>query len=193
MAKAENKIAVGFTISISLCIIIVLFALYGAKLLEIFKKILSLGLDDNGRMEIYQNAIDTFKKFPLFGAGWDYRIGEMAHDGYSPYWYHNTVLQIMANMGITGLLFYTLFAFWRYSSCLLTKNYRVPKLTIAAGLILFELYGMVDVVFFGPTFFICMVIMSFVVEKSLDNNQCNPLLFNKFIKKLNCKNKIHAV
>lgn len=143
-----------------------------------------LGLSANGRLPLYEEAVAVFKKYPVFGAGWDYRLGEMAGDGYTPYWYHNTVLQIIANMGIFGLLFYIPFFFWRYFCCLFTKNYRTPRLAIAAGLILFELYGMVDVNFFGPTFFISMVIMSFAIEKSLERHQCNPFLYTKLINKL---------
>lgn len=95
----------------------------------------------------------------------------------------------MANMGITGLIVFTLFTFWRYFSCLFTRNYRTPKLAVASGMIIFELCGMVDVNFFGPTFFITMVIMSLAIEKSLEKDQCNPILYTKIMKKIAIKNK----
>lgn len=178
MAKTQNKFAVGLTFSISFCIIILLVVLYGSSFVDIITRMISRGLDDSGRFSIYQSAIDTFKEFPIFGAGWDYRLGEMAGDGYSPYWYHSTPLQIMANMGVVGLIFFSYFSYWRYRSALFTKNFKVAKLTIAAGMLLFELYGLIDVNYFGPTFFITMVIMSFAIEKSLDENQCAPLLLH---------------
>ena len=183
MAKAENKLMVGLSISICFCIIFSLIALYGPKLFSVFERMFSYGLDDNGRIELYKEALATFKKFPIFGAGWDYRLGEMAEDGYTPYWYHNTVLQILANMGIFGLIIFAYFAFWRYRSCI-TKNYTTAKLTVFSGMLIFELYGMVDVNFFGPTFFISMVIMSFAIEKSLSQDQCNTILLKNIFKKI---------
>lgn len=75
MAKAANKTAVGLTISLCFCIIIAAVAYYGEQFIDIFKRMLSLGLNDNGRMPLYYEAIETFKKFPLFGAGWDFKLG----------------------------------------------------------------------------------------------------------------------
>lgn len=177
MAKSENKVANGFTISLLSAGIVIFAALKAEKVLPAFESMFELGLSENGRIPLYLEALEVFRKYPVFGAGWDYRLGELAGDSYTPYWFHDTVLQIMANMGIVGLIFYLPFFGWRYGSCLLTKNYRMPKLAVAAGMILFELYGLVDVNFFGPTFFISMVIMSLAVEKSLEKDQCNPLLF----------------
>lgn len=184
MAKAKNKLFIGIAISVCILVIGYLLVTNLEKFLYAFEKMFELGFSPNGRLPLYEEALEVFKKYPIFGAGWDYQLGEMAHDGYTPYWYHNTILQVLANMGIVGLLFFAVFFFWRYASALLTKNYRTPKLAIAAGLILFELYGMVDVNFFGPTFFISMVIMSFAVEKSLEKHQFNPFLYTKLINKI---------
>lgn len=184
MAKTENKLAVGLTFSLCFCALIFLLAIYGENFVDIITRMVARGLDDSGRMSIYQSAVDTFKQFPLFGAGWDYRLGEMAGDGYSPYWYHSTPLQIMANMGVLGILFFAYFTYWRYRSGLFTKKYQISKFTVMAGMLLFELYGLIDVNYFGPTFFITMIIMSFAIEKSLDENECNPYLFNKLLNKV---------
>ncbi|MFW5780529.1 MAG: O-antigen ligase family protein [Bacillota bacterium] len=167
MAKSENKLGTGLVLSLCCAAGIALMAYYGPQLLDIINRMIGRGLDDSGRIELYKDALQVFKKYPLFGAGWDYRLGEMAGDGYTPYWYHSTPFQILANMGIVGAVFFSLFSFWRYKNAFFTKKYRVAKYTIGAGLLLFELYGFVDVNYFGPTFFISMLIMSFAIDKSL--------------------------
>lgn len=181
MAKTENKTGVGLTVSICFCIAVALVAYYGPQVSKILGVMLGKGLSDSGREGLYLQALQTFKDYPIFGAGWDFRIGEMAGDGYTPYWYHSTPLQVLANMGIFGLIFFGFFTFWRYRS-VLTKGFQVEKYVIAAGMLLFELYGMIDVNYFGPTFFISMLIMSFAIEKSLTAEQCNPKLFFKGVK-----------
>lgn len=181
MAKTENKIGVGLTVSLCFCAAVALVAYYGPQVSKILGVMLNKGLSDSGRMDLYQMAWDTFKSYPIFGAGWDFRLGQMAGDGYTPYWYHSTPLQILANMGLFGLIFFAFFTFWRYRSAL-TKGFQVEKFAIAAGLLLFELYGLIDVNYFGPTFFISMLIMSFAIERSLTPEQCNPRILYKGIR-----------
>lgn len=181
MAKTENKLGVGLTVSICFCAAVALVAYYGPQVSKILGIMLGKGLSDSGRDGFYLLAWDTFKNNPIFGAGWDFRLGGLAGDGYSPYWYHSTFFQILANMGLFGLIFFGFFTFWRYRSAL-TKGFQIEKFAIAAGLLLFELYGLIDVNYFGPTFFISMLIMSFGIEKSLTAEQCNPKLFFKGVK-----------
>jgi heme/copper-type cytochrome/quinol oxidase subunit 4 len=181
MAKTENKLGVGLTVSVCFCIGVALTAYYGPQVSKVLGFVLNKGISDSGRDKFYLLAWNTFKDYPIFGAGWDFRLGELAGDGYSPYWYHSTPFQILANMGLFGLVCFAIFTFWRYRA-ILTKGFQVEKFVIAAGLILFELYGLIDVNYFGPTFFISMLIMSFAVEKSLTAEQCNPKLFFKGVK-----------
>ena len=43
---------------------------------------------------------------------------------------------------------------------------------LLCGTILFDAYGMIDTNFFGPTFFIMLLIMTFAVEIDLPENKC---------------------
>ena len=175
-SKTENKglFAASFTGIFALAIVFV--ALKGELVAPIITTILNKGLNSSGRVEnLYPMAMETFKTWPIFGAGWDYKLGEMANDNYSPYWYHSTILQVFANMGICGVIVFVFFYFWRYRTFLeLRKN--TAALTIMISLLLFDLYGMIDTNFFGPTFFIMLACMTVVVEANIPENRCTSAL-----------------
>ncbi|MDE6060481.1 MAG: O-antigen ligase family protein [Clostridia bacterium] len=171
MAKTENKIAFGVTVSVAFAAAVVLVGLFGEELSKLITTVLSKGLNNNGRFPLFKEAFEAFKKWPVFGAGWDYRLGEMANDSYTPYWYHCTIVQIMANMGLVGLITFAAFYFWRYRSMLvLRKNTAVLALLFAVGI--FDASGMVDVNFFGPTFFVILLCASLAVDLNLPENKC---------------------
>lgn len=177
--KSENKLAFGITVCAVFAIAIFLVAYFGEFVSEVVSSYLSKGLDSAGRIEnIYPIAFDAFKRWPVFGAGWDYKLNS---DGYSPYFYHSTVLQIIATMGITGVIAFVFFYFWRYRTLL---HYRKNPAYIAllAGLVLFDMYGMIDTTFFSPTFFAMMLCISLVADLNLPEDKClafggrNPFL-----------------
>lgn len=189
-SKTENKGLFATSVTTLFALAIVLVALKGEFFSPIITTILNKGLNSSGRVEgLYPMAMETFKTWPVFGAGWDYKLGEMAKDNYSPYWYHSTILQVFANMGICGVIVFVFFYFWRYRTFLeLRKN--SASLAIMISLFLFDLYGMIDTNFFGPTFFIMLACMTVVVEVNLPENRClafggrNPF---EDIKNFTCK------
>lgn len=180
--KSENKLAFGITVCAVFAIAIFLVAYFGEFVAEVVSSYLSKGLDSAGRIEdIYPIAFDAFKRWPVFGAGWDYKLGGPHNDGYSPYWYHSTVLQIIATMGITGVIAFVFFYFWRYRT-LLHYRKNTAYIALLAGLVLFDVYGMVDITFFSPTFFAMLLCISLVADLNLPEDKClafggrNPFL-----------------
>lgn len=171
MTKCENKLAFGITISAAFAAAVVVVGLFGGEVSKLISNILSRGLHNNGRAPLYKEALEAFKKWPVFGAGWDYRLGELALDNYSPYWFHSTLVQIIANMGLVGAISFAAFYFWRYRSMLvLRKNTAVLALLFAVGI--FDASGMVDVNFFGPTFFVILLCASLAVDVNLPEDKC---------------------
>ena len=172
MAKSENKVLFGVTLSVLFAAIIFVCAYYGEYVSKILTTILNKGLDSSGRVEmLYPEAIEVFKKWPLFGSGWDYHLGGMAHNNYTPYWYHSTALQILATMGIVGAIGFAFFYFFRYRTFLVARK-NPAAVMLLCGTILFDAYGMIDTNFFGPTFFIMLLIMTFAVEINLPASKC---------------------
>lgn len=171
VVKSENKLAFGITVCVAFAVAMVLVAYYGKLVTEIVGSFLGKGLDSAGRNEnIYPIAIDAFKHWPIFGAGWDYKLGDLAGDGYTPYWYHSTALQILATMGIVGVIAFAFFYFWRYRTMLAHRK-NPAYIALLAGLLLFDLYGMIDTNFFGPTFFAMLLCITFVAEINLPKDR----------------------
>lgn len=194
MAKSENKAAYGITLSVLFGIVVFLCAYYGEYVGQVVTAILNKGLDSSGRIEmLYTEAIEAFKKYPIFGDGWDYRLGGFAHNNYTPYWFHSTALQILAMMGITGAIGFAFFYFFRYRTFLVARK-NPAAVMLLCGTILFDAYGMIDTNFFGPTFFLMLLIMTFAVEINLPDGKCrafgghNPFVeISDFFKRLFAK------
>jgi len=85
-------------------------------------------------------------------------------------WFHSTLLQVIAMMGVLGLLFHGIWTFQRYRTFfLMRKDPRVQFLFVST--LLFEGYCMVDTGFFSPSFFIMMLIIQFSVDIILPDEE----------------------
>ncbi|MBD5132691.1 MAG: O-antigen ligase family protein [Clostridiales bacterium] len=62
------------------------------------------GVKDRGRFRLWNLALDGFKAAPVFGSGLYFKYG--VDESSLFYWAHNTILQIMATLGIFGLAAY---------------------------------------------------------------------------------------
>ncbi len=169
--KSENKVSFILSVSVIFLVGVVLCAYYGNKVVEVLSVMLRKGLDDSNRSSLYDSAIKAFRQWPIFGAGWDYRLGGLAKNDYTPYWYHSTFFQILATMGLVGLVTFVFFYFWRYRTFLVMAKHPAC-LALLAGHALFDAYGMIDTNFFGPTFFIILLVMTIVVEVNVPDNKC---------------------
>lgn len=171
-AKSQNKLLFGATLSVLFAVALILIALYGDKVSVIISTILNKGLDSSGRFDgLYPQAIDTFKKWPIFGSGWDYKLGGLTSDNYTPYFYHSTALQIMATMGVCGIIAFAFFYFFRYRTFLVLRK-NPAALSLLMSTLLFDAYGMADTGFFSPTFFIMLLVITFVAEINLPEDKC---------------------
>ena len=171
MAVTPQKRAFG----ISLCAIIAVgllgLLLVADKIVPALADRLSMGFSSNGRLEFeYPAAIEAFKTYPLFGAGWDYMMGTKINDGYTPLWFHSSLLQVMAMMGCFGLLFYGIWFFQRYRTFYLMRHDK-RVLFLGVSTLLFEAYCMVDTGFFSPSFLIMMLVMQLAVEVNLPDDK----------------------
>ncbi|MBR4800262.1 MAG: O-antigen ligase family protein [Clostridia bacterium] len=172
MAKTENKLAFGASVCVLFALAVGLVVYFGDQVGEILTKMLDKGFDSSGRTEtLYPIAIDTFKNDPIFGAGWDFRIGEIDGNNYSPYWHHSTALQILADMGIVGAIAFAFFYFHRYRTFFVLRK-KPEAVMLLLSLLIFDAYGMIDTAFFSPPFFIMLLVISLAVEVALPDDKC---------------------
>ena len=162
IVKSENKVSFGVTVSLVFIVAIIIVAYYGNIFANIITTILNKRLDSSGREELYHLAIDTFKTWPIFGAGWDYK---------TDVFYHSTFFQILATMGVFGLAIFAVFYFWRYRTFF--KARKDPStMALLCGMLLFEAYGFIDTNYFVPNFFLILLVMTYAVEAKLPENSC---------------------
>ncbi len=168
IVKSENKFLFGASVSVAIVVVAIIILSKNYILEAITSRFASLGLSSNGRFDVlFVEAIDNFKQHPFFGVGWDYRLGGLTSDNYSPYWFHSTALQILANMGVVGIIAFVPFYFFRYTTFLRLMKKSAAACALFVSTLIFEAYGMMDTLYFSPTFFIIMVIMTFACEINL--------------------------
>lgn len=164
---------------VATCVIVLMLGLflfmYNGKVISgMLAEVLGMGLDNNGRTPLWDTAIELFKRQPIFGVGFDYNLGGMASDSYTPYWYHSTFYQALASTGIVGFLgwIYLELARLRVFFTELTSE----KLFLTGCFAAFWLYALTDVMYFTPNGLIFLMVITLVMEKTLTEKQGRPLL-----------------
>ncbi len=99
-----------FRSSLSVICVIGFFSLmiFYNKLHDLFRGIIMKGFSDNGRFVLWEQAIENFKRSPIFGTGF-FGFGksdvELAAD-FLPTMAHNTIAELLSAMGIVGFIAY---------------------------------------------------------------------------------------
>ena len=104
------------------------------------------GLNDNGRFALWKAGWKNFLRYPVFGSGfYDSVEGDWNFVVY-PYFYHNTLVQMLAACGAVGFLAYL----WHRAMTvrLVFTRRNVPKAFLGACILGLLLFGLIDVQFF---------------------------------------------
>ena len=157
--KYEHKWNLLLNLLIGIAIFIGLGFLFKEYFITIWERIDLYGLDDNGRIELWQEAWTKFNENRVFGAGVFAREAENE-------WrmFHNTILNIMAWFGSFGLvaLLIQFIAVIRVFFTKLTQE----KAILLIALIGANMHGMVDNIYMMPQYMIIMFIIIAVVENA---------------------------
>ena len=145
---------------------------------KVINSVFNMGLDNNGRVEIWKSAISHFKESPLtiiLGPGicCVIEIRETAV-GFqlSPLVFHSTFFQTLAMGGIFGILMLILHLFQKYKS---TIKLGLPFiLTIGIGFLCVDLYGLIDNTYHMYYYMIPLVITLAVMDNAIYNNELSP-------------------
>ena len=130
--------------------------------LELLDKFKDLGLSTTGRTTLFKEAIELFKQYPILGVGFGFR-GTHYFDEDCLYWFHSTILQVLASMGIIGGIVYTYYYVKKFRILFAKRDSFSMLITIS--LIAFELHSLIDAGTFEPLPFLYMaVLMNTFVE-----------------------------
>ena len=180
--KTENRLQVFVLLGVTVAVYIAAAIVLRDKLIQLFSRILSVGMDDMGRGELYLQALKDFTLNPVFGTGFDFKLGQMKNSAVSPYWYHNTALQILACTGTVGVLMFAYFYYWRYKTLLTNRTPLNLSLFMAAAV--YELCAMLDVNYFPPNCYLMMIILTFAVQKGMSETQGHSATFERIFAKI---------
>lgn len=134
------------------------------------------------RLFIYEEAFQTFLKYPFFGGGWVSIEGVMTKLfletglNYRLFMYHSTLFHTIATMGLFG--FIGLLIYYKQIFHFLFKNRSFEKLLFAIGFIASQIHGLIDNVQFAVpySFLVVWIIAAFEKSESTDFIETNKII-----------------
>ena len=154
-----------------LVLLVTIFVIRTDYLIPLFERFKELDLyDGSGRVDLWKQAIEKFKEFPIVGAGLFARV-EGDYFGF----YHNTILHTLASLGIIGLISLLWQAFAVVKIIFNKINHEKGVLLIA--IVGANIHGMVDNVYFMPQFMIIFFVIVAVIEIYNDNQIMKPRIW----------------
>lgn len=169
--KGSERIKYLFFIGI--LVVFALTAMYVVKdkIIYVVQTIFRDKFKSNGRIELYQEALQCFLKFPLFGAGLAYPGVDLRNiDAAHFYMFHNTIFQILGCMGLVGVVAYAYYYFVKIESLL--ENFKMFNIFVLLAYIGFEGYSMLNTgTFRGILFGIMVVVLTVAVEHNSNLSQ----------------------
>jgi len=145
---------IGIAMVITICVTTVIS---NSNILILYKK---MGLNDNGRIEMYRLAIKTIFEQPLFGCGF---LGKNASGALMSWKVYDTPLQIVFSTGVIGFI---LFAYYYYSRYKLQIEYFSKyKFFALIAVLAFEFYGLFENFFVSVPLNIIVLLVVLACEK----------------------------
>ncbi|MGD9964376.1 MAG: O-antigen ligase family protein [Candidatus Izemoplasmatales bacterium] len=160
----EKKFSLFLNILISLTIFAFIIYFLRDYFVLIWNRVTKSFFADNGRFDLWEEAIILFKSYPLFGAGLFARV-EGDYFGF----YHNTFIHTAATLGIVGLIS----ILWQIINVfkLFFKNLNFEKAILLIALFGANIHGMVDNVYYMPQF----MVIFFIVIAAVENHDIENL------------------
>ncbi len=135
------------------------------QVLAVLQNFIEYGFDDNGRYAYWEIGIENFKKNPVFGSGF---YGNFVYVGWEkdlyPYFYHNTLIQMLGACGVVGFAAYI---YHRFTTVrLVLKKPSFYKTFLGIGILGLLLFSLLDVLFFNTYPTIIYTLMLVFMDRS---------------------------
>ncbi len=154
----KNKKRMFWNYIIVLILLGVAYGFFFDKVNTLFQTLLSRGTGTSGRDQLYLEAWESFKKYPVFGVGMGYDGPNYTMDVIQFYWFHSTFFQILGSTGSVGLAAFGFFYFVRYKQVLSYTKFDKNIWFIFFAMLGFELYSLIDTGTFIPVPFMAVMI-----------------------------------
>ena len=127
--------------------------------------LLDRGIDSSERIELYKEAWTLFKEHPIFGVGKGYVGSIIEPNAMNVYWFHSTIMQVLACMGIVGLVAY-IYYYWVRLKILFEHINHSFNLFILAVWVGFEGYSLINPnTFMAYPFMMLIIVMTLLLER----------------------------
>lgn len=164
--KAPNKKLHFFYIGIVVLGMLIIYLCLLNDINTMISALFERGFGTSGRSDLYKEAWELFKTNPLFGVGKGY-AGSYTHtSAIGVYWFHSTIFQIIACMGIMGIIAYVYFYAVRLK--ILFKNIKNSfNLFCLAVFVGFEGYSLINTgTFVAYPFMALALVMTLLLERT---------------------------
>lgn len=176
LVKGKNLLANGIITAVAVVIGSVFLGLYWEKVESILELLTSNIDTGNGRLGLWEDAIQNFLSAPVFGAGF---YKDLANDpGFPglkiiPDMYHNTFFQLLGSCGFTGLMAYLVHRVQTVTS--FVKNPSIERTFIAITVLALLLLNLLDnhLFYLLPT--LIYSALTSVMIKSQNNKSLYPV------------------
>ena len=175
----KNKVTISLYLVLLGLLLAMAFYLQTELFAPLFERFKRLDFNDgSGRIDLWKQAYEKFKQYPLVGAGLFARV-EGDYFGF----YHNTFMHTLASLGLVGLvsLLWQMFALVR----IYFNKINLEKGILFIAILGANIHGMVDNVYFMPQF----MILFFIVIAATENANQHALLNARFWRLPNAKKK----
>lgn len=115
------------------------------------------------RTILYKNALTVFKKYPIFGGGWEAMVDRVNPDRIQVF--HSTIFQTLAVMGIFGII--SLIYYFHRTFKYLFKNRSLIKDMLLIGIISSQVVGLVD----NTMYMLLYTIATLMIFSLLENKE----------------------
>jgi O-antigen ligase len=116
------------------------------------------------RKRLLEIAMECFKQFPLFGSGVFSAGHYIQAGGRNVFSYHNIFFEILASLGITGLLAFLYFSVSKY--IMLLSNLNSFKIYGLMAVVASSIFAFVDTSFLNPIYLYMLFVFFAFAEKS---------------------------
>ena len=177
--KAPNKKMHLLYVAITAVFALVLYLILRKNINEMIAALLDRGMGTSGRFDLYKEAWALFKAHPIFGVGKGYVGTITVTNGTGIYWFHSTIFQILASMGVVGLVAYVYY-YWARFKVLFSNIKNSFNLFVLAVWVGFEGYSLINTGTFVA--YPCMALV-IVMTALLEHTQKD---FSGYVTPYNC-------
>lgn len=173
----RKKIALFALLSIGL--IIALLIVFKEKITEYS----FISFNSTVRIKMWKHGLKVFKENFIFGTGIISLDSGTSYvpleKGYTMLWYHNSIIQVLANFGIVGILVYGYFNFILFKTMLYKT--RLKGLILTTSVLSVKLFGLVNPGIFSPI--PSMIILIAILAVCENMQRYSKIEYNELLEK----------